>query len=279
MKAFGRGSPFAGALRWAFLGLFAVWSLFPIYWIISMSLKRPVDTLAVPPKFFFVPVFDAYVEAFSQAPLLVLFWNSMVVALGATAMGIAVGVLGGYALARFGLGRRQKDYEFWVLSTRMAPPVAVALPFFIIYQRFGLQDTLIGLILVHVVFVLGIVTWILLETFRGLPGELEEAALVDGCGRWSAFFRVMLPLAAPGIAGAAVISFLLSWNEFFFALILTNLNAKTAPVGLYNFIGFQAIELNQLAAASSALLLPALIIVAFFQRYLISGLTMGAVKG
>lgn len=278
MTGFERGGPFSATVRWLGLLLFGAWCLFPVYWIVATSVKSPVDTLALPPKLLFRPVLTAYADAFSQADLIGQFANSMIVALGATAVALFAGVMGGYALARFGMAG-QKHYEFWVLSTRMAPPVAVVLPFFVLYQSTGMIDTLLGLILVHVVFVLGIVTWLLLETFRGLPDELEEAALVDGCDRWQAFLRVMLPLAAPGIAGAGVISFLLSWNEFFFALILTNLKAKTAPVGLYNFIGFQAVELNQLAAASTVLLIPAMIIVVFFQRYLVSGLTMGAVKG
>lgn len=273
-----RGSRAARAGRATLLGLFALWSLFPIYWLVAMSFKAPLDTLAIPPVWVFVPIVDAYVDAWNSAPLVQYLVNSLVVAAVATGIGLLAGVLGGYALTR-AHGRWVRHYEFWVLSSRMAPPVAVALPYFVLYREVGLQDTLVGLALVHVVIVLGLVTWIMMETFRGLPRELEEAAFVDGASPFAAFRRVTLRIATPGVVGAGVLAFLLSWNEFFLSLMLTSSRAKTAPVGVFNFIGYQSIELNQLAAASTILLIPAFLIVLLFQRRLVSGLTLGAVKG
>lgn len=264
--------------RGAFLGAFVVWTAFPLYWLLTMAFKRPVDTLASPPTLVFRPTLAAFGQAFEAVPLADYLRNSLLVAGGATLVGVGFGLLGAYALASLPF-RGQHHFEFWVLSTRMAPPVAVALPFFIMFRWLGLQDSVVGLVIVHVVLVLAIVLWILLETFRGIPRDVGEAAYVDGASHWQSFQHVALPLAVPGIVGAAIISFLLSWNEFFFALILTNSNARTLPVGLFNFIGWQAIELNQLAAASSMILIPAAVVVIFFQRFLVEGLTAGAVKG
>lgn len=264
-------------VRWVFLTVFTVWSLFPVYWIVQMSFKRPIDTSAIPPKWIFKPVLDAYGQAFTQAPLTALLINSLQVAALATLISLTVGVLAAYGLSVLRT-RRAANYEFWVMSTRMAPPVAVALPFYLVYQRTHLMDTIWGLALTHVVMVIGMVTWILMETFRSLPSALVEAALVDGCGHWTAFRRIMVPLARPGLVGAGVLSFVLSWNEFFFALILTS-GHTTSPVGLFNFVGFQSVNLGALAAAATILLVPAFVIVLAFQKFLVRGLTMGAVKG
>ncbi|MCA0295144.1 MAG: carbohydrate ABC transporter permease [Actinobacteria bacterium] len=271
-------TPAGRTWRAVLLTLFAIWSLFPIYWIGQMAFKSPIDSQAIPPVWFFTPQFDAFVQAFTQVPLLDQLRNSALVAFGSTAVALALAIPGAYSLTRLRT-IRSKNLEFWILSTRMAPPVVVAVPFYLTFQWLGLLDTIPGLILMHVLVVIGIVTWIMLETFDAIPADLQESALVDGCTPWTAFLRILLPLARSGAVGAAVISFLLSWNEFFFALILTSLNARTATVGVFNFIGFQSIDLNALAAASILLLLPAVIVVAAFQRYLIAGLTLGAVKG
>ncbi|MFV0406596.1 MAG: carbohydrate ABC transporter permease [Propioniciclava sp.] len=263
---------------WVVLGLFSVWTLFPIYWLFTTSLKAPNQVSAIPPVW--IPALDisAYTTALSDPAIQSSLLNSALVAIGATAVSIGCGVLAAYALGNL-TTKRAKNYEFWVLTSRMAPPVAVALPLFLIFQRTGLQDTILGLILAHVVLVVGMVTWILVETMRGLPDELLEAALLDGCTYASAFRRVMLPLASPGIVGAGSIAFLLSWNEFFLSLILSDTSARTGPLALYQFVGFQSLDLGQLAATSCAVLIPTALVVLFFQRQLVSGLTMGAVKG
>ncbi|WP_331772344.1 carbohydrate ABC transporter permease (plasmid) [Embleya sp. NBC_00888] len=269
--------PATAALRALGLTVFTLWSLFPIYWLVQMGFKKPLDQNSIPPKWIFEPVLDAYRQAFTDAPMRALLLNSLQVAVLATAIALVVGLLAAYALVHLRT-HQARDYEFWVLSTRMAPPVAVALPFYLVYQHTDLLDTLWGLALMHVVIVIGVVTWILIETFDGVPRELLEAAQMDGCSHWGAFRRVMAPLAVPGLVGAGVLSFLLSWNEFFFALILTS-NHTTAPVGLFNFVGFQSVNLGALAAAATVLLIPAFVIVLVFQKFLVRGLTMGAVKG
>lgn len=263
---------------WTTLTLFGLWSLLPIYWLLNMSLQSATETTSLPPTWFPSLDFSAYSTALQQPGLRLGLFNSLLTAVGSTVISVACGTCAGYALSHLAVGRTDR-YEFWVLSSRMAPPIAVALPFFLLYRQFGLQDTTIGLILAHVVVSAGIVTWILIESFRSIPRELLEAALVDGCGYGGAFRRILLPLAIPGIVGAASIAFLLSWNDFFLSLILTDTKAITAPLAVYQAVGFQSIDLGQLAATSTLVLIPTALVVGFFQRQLVSGLTMGAVKG
>lgn len=257
---------------------YLLWSLLPLYWLVNTSMQSPANTTATPPKF--LPGLDlsAYSAALSQPGLRDGLLHSLIVALGTTALSVACGVFAGYGLTHLSHGRTDR-YEFWVLSSRMAPPIAVALPMFLMFRTLHLQDTIIGLILAHVVLVVGIVVWILIETFRALSKELLEAALVDGCSYSRAFFAVLLPLATPGIVGAASIAFLFSWNDFFLALVLTDTKSVTAPLSVYQAIGYQNIDLGQLAATSVIVLVPTALVVGFFQRQLVSGLTMGAVKG
>jgi multiple sugar transport system permease protein len=260
------------------LGIFLIWSLFPIYWLLTTSFKAPKEVSSIPPKW--LPHLDvsAYTTALASPDLQASLLNSFVIAVGSTVIAIACGVLAGYAIGQLATGDTAR-FEFWVLTSRMAPPVAVALPFFLMFRKGGLQDTLVGVTLAHVVLVVGVVTWIMVETFRGLPPTLLESALLDGCSYAGAFRRIMLPLSMPGIVGAGSIAFLLSWNEFFLSLILTDVNARTSPLALYQFVGFQSLDLGQLAAASCAVLVPTALVVGFFQKQLVTGLTMGAVKG
>jgi multiple sugar transport system permease protein len=258
--------------------LVLIWTLLPLYWLISTSLKTPLETIQSPPAW--LPSFDisAYGAALQNEKLRDGLINSFIVALGSTFISVACGATAAYGatiLAR----KRLKNFEFWVLTSRMAPPVAVAIPFFLMFRFFGLADTLFGLILAHVVLVVGIATWILMETFRGLSGELTEAALVDGCGYGRTFWSILLPLAAPGLVAAASVCFLFSWNDFFFALVLNGSSATTAPLAIYQAIGYQRIDLGQLAATSTIALIPTVLVIGLFQRQLVSGLTMGAVKG
>lgn len=264
--------------RAATITVFMAWTLIPIYWLISTSLKSPLETTATPPVWFPSLDISAYTSALHDPQVLHGILNSLIVAVGATVAAVLLGALAAFALAQL-IERRAKNLEFWILSSRMAPPVAVAIPFFVIYNKTHLYDTVIGLILAHVLLVVGIVCWILIEAFRSISGEVLEAALVDGASYGRAFRSILLPLAAPGIVAAASVSFLLSWNDFFFALVLTNTNAATAPLAIYQAIGYQQVDLGQLAATSTIVLVPTALVVGLFQRQLVSGLSMGAVKG
>lgn len=266
------------SFRRAVLLLFALWCIFPIYWIAMTSFKKAVDAVAKPPTWFFVPTLENYVKVLTTSEVLGFFRNSIIVGLGATALGLLVGVPAAYILARHDFKRRP-DYDFWVLSTRMTPPVAMLIPFFIMYRALGLQDTHLGLIIVHISQNLVIIIWIMKGFFSDLPAELEEAGLIDGCTYGQAFRRIILPLSWPGIAATGILSFLFSWNEFLFAQVLTDNRARTVPVGLYTFIGYQEILWGELSASAMIMLLPVLVFVLLFQRQLIRGLTFGAVRG
>lgn len=273
-----RAHPLAAVGRRVVLLAFAVWTLFPLYWIVTMSLKRQVDVLADPPVWLFVPTWEHYRQILAEGEVIEFFRNSLIVGLGSTALGLLCGVPTAYVLARHRF-RGRADYDFWVLSTRMAPPVATLIPFFVLYRTLGLQDTHIGLIVAHVAQNLAIIIWVMKGFFGDLPRELEEAGLVDGGSHWQAFRTIMLPLAAPGIAATGILAFLFSWNEFLFALVLTNNTARTAPVGLQSFIGYQEINWGALSASATVMLVPVLLVVLLFQRQIIRGLTFGAVRG
>lgn len=262
------------------LAVWIVFSLAPIYWLLHMSFQTRAGATALPPNWtwFTNPQLDAYREALNTTDLLLQLVNSAMVAVGVVLLACGTGALAAYALVRWPR-KHQHHYVFWVLTTRMAPPLAVALPLFSLYNDLSLVDTIIGLVLAHTVTIVGLVTWMLMETFRSIPVEVEEAALVDGCSYRRAFLHVALPLARPGLVGACVLAFLLSWNDFFIASVLTKSTSVTGPVGLYNFLGYGANEVNQLAAAAIILLIPAFVVVWAFQRQLVRGLSFGAIKG
>ena len=260
------------------IAVFLLWTIIPVYWLVATSLKTPLETTQNPPAWIPSGDISAYTTALADPRLANGLVNSALVAFGATGISVAFGALAAYGATHLALSR-MKNFEFWVLSSRMAPPVAVAIPFFLMFNVAGLRDTIVGLIVAHIVLVVGIVCWILIESFRGLSAELMEASLVDGCGYGRAFWSVMLPLAVPGIVAAASVSFLLSWNDFFFALVLAGNKAATAPLAIYQAFGYNDIDLGQLAATSTLVLVPTALVIGLFQRQLVSGLTMGAVKG
>ncbi len=267
----------APALRRVILWLFALWCLFPIYWLITMSLKLPVDASARVPKLIFRPILDNYVSVIQDDKVWGYFLHSSIVALGSTATALLIGIPAAYVLARYRF-RGSADYGFWILTTRMTPPVAVLIPFFVMYVKAGLIGTHVGLIIAHVALNLSIVVWLMKGFFEDLPGTLEEAAIMDGATPAQAFAHICLPVALPGIAAVAILSFLFSWNEFLFSLVLAGSSLKTVPVGLYSFIGYQQIQWGDLSASAVLMLVPVLLFVGIFQRQLIRGLTMGAIK-
>ena len=266
-----------GPLRKMVLWGFALWCLFPIYWLFLTSLKKPIDVAARPPKFLFQPITQNYSDVLNDPSLWSMFGASTIVALGSTLVVLVIGIPTAYVLARYRF-RGNADFGFWILTTRMTPPVAVLIPFFIMYVQTGLLDTYVGLIIAHVALNLSIVVWLMKGFFEDLPPEFEEAAFMDGATYFQAFYQICLPVALPGIAAAGILAFLFSWNEFLFSLVLADSHVRTVPVGLYGFVGYQQIQWGSLSAAAIVMLLPVLAFVALFQRQLIRGLTMGAIK-
>jgi multiple sugar transport system permease protein len=257
--------------------IFAIWCLFPIYWLLATSLKTNLQTNADPPIFIFKPILDHYKLIIYDPDIWHIFFNSLVVASGTTVFSLAFGVPTAYALAKFKF-RGNTDYSFWILSTRMAPPIAMLIPFYVMYNKIGILDTHLGLILAHISLNLSLVVWIMRGFFEDMPKEIEESSYVDGANYFSTFYKVSLPLSRNGIFAVGILCFLFSWNEFLMALILTDDNAKTVPVGIYKFVGYQLIKWAELAASAIFMIIPVFIFLVFFQKQLIKGLTMGAIR-
>ncbi len=265
-------------LRFGFIGLFVLFVLAPLYWVVITSIKPVSDYLTTPPVWFPAePTFIHYTAALFAYRGLEGLTNSFIVATATTVLSALLGTLMGYSLARFNTGG--PHLSFWVLSQRFLPPIAIVLPVFLLYRGLGLYNSRIGLTLIYTVITLPLSVWMMYAYFRQLPKEMEEAALVDGCTRFGAFWRVALPLAVPGIIVAAVFAFIFVWTEFFFALNLTSRHAFTLPTIFRAFLGFQGAQYGEASALAVTSLVPSIILGMLVQRHLVRGLTLGAVQG
>ena len=222
-----------------------------------------------------------FAESTVREEFLKRFWNSAVVALSASALAVVLGSCAAYGLSRFDYRfgfMKNADISFFFLSQLILPPVVLALPFLVLYRELALLDTRIGLILLYTLTVLPIVIWIMRDQFGSIPTELEEAALVDGLSVWGAFVTIILPIALPGMVAAFILSLVLTWNEYFFAALLTSTNANTLPVMVASQTGSQGISWWSMAALSSAAILPLIVIGIVLERFIIKGMAAGAVK-
>lgn len=251
--------------------------LFPVAFLILTSLKKQVDVFRIPPTWIFRPTFEEYREVFQLYPFGRFLVNSLAVASMSTVVAVVLGTLAAYGLARFTF-RGSRDLAFWILSIRMTPPVAAIIPIFIIVRTLGLLDTWAGLIVAYTTMNLPFATWLLRGFFEEIPRELDESALVDGCSWLSAFLRVALPLAAPGVVVTAIFVFIFSWNEFLFALILTATKSETLPVAVTGFIRETGVMWGHMAAAGVVIMAPMVLFSLAVQRYMVRGLTMGAIR-
>ena len=216
-----------------------------------------------------------------RSEFLARFENSVINSVGAALLALVLGSLAAYGLSRFRYKfgfMRNDDILFFFISQLILPPVVLALPFLVLYKALALLDTDIGLILIYTLSVLPIVIWIMRDQFDSIPVELDEAALVDGLSVWGVFMRIIVPLALPGMVAAFILSLVLCWNEYFFAALLTGTDAKTLPVMVASQTGSQGINWWSMAALSAAAIAPLAIIGVLLERYIIKGLTAGAVK-
>ncbi len=248
--------------------------LSPFLWLVQLAFKPAADIFE--DGLLFVPTLDGFLSLL-QGSFVRSFWNSLAVSTMSTVFSLLIGVPAAYALTRWKFRGRDR-IALWILVTRMAPPIAFTIPFFLAYQYLGLQDTLIGLAIVYLTFNLAIVIWLMQTFFEAVPASLEEAAWIDGCGVWQAFWRVALPLTAPGLAATAVLCFIFSWNDFFYALILTRTNAITAPVAIVNFLQYEGWEWTKIAAGGTLVMFPVIVFTVLVRKYLVRGLTAGGVK-
>ncbi|MEA2320601.1 MAG: multiple sugar transport system permease protein [Solirubrobacteraceae bacterium] len=267
--------------RWAIsIGLivYTVFLLFPFYWTINTSLKPSPEALAQPPTL--LPkefTTDAYSWLTSATPSNALI-DSLVVTVGSTALAVLFGSMAGYAFSRWPRPTGGEEAAFFLLSTRIFPPVAVALPIYFAFDRFRLLDTYTGLILLYLSFGIPLATWLMRSFFDEVPKSFEEAAYLDGYGRLETFFKVTLPLVAPGIVATAILTALFSWNEFLFALIIGGDHVKTYPAIIPTLAtGFQ-VDWAHITALSVAAMVPPVLAVIFLRNHLVRGMSLGAVK-
>jgi multiple sugar transport system permease protein len=268
----------ATVLAWCWLVLCALVFLAPIAWMVLQSLKGPIDVIAVPPKFIFTPTLDNYVAVLTSPGFQSAFLSSLVIAIAAVLLGLLLGVPFAYALARLPVPMKEEISHF-ILSTKMLPAIVVIAPLVQVYGKLGILDSRIGLILAHILIILAVIVWVMRSFFEALPRELEEAAIMDGASIARTFVSIVLPLGVPGLVTVAALGFILSWNDLFFALTLTSINARTLPVFMgTEYIGFLAVDWGKLSAAGLVATLPIMIVVVSLQRFLVRGLAMGAVK-
>ena len=279
---------YAALLIWTFI------ALFPIFWTVTTSFKSAVDITQghIVPWLQFEPSWKGWrslglspdtigQSSSTRDEFLKRFTNSVVLAIGSALIATVIGSLAAYGLTRFSYKFgpwRNRDISFWFLSQLILPPVALAMPLLVLYKELQFLDTRVGMLLVYTLMVLPIVIWIMRDQFALVPVELEQAAMVDGSTVWGAFFRIVLPIAGPGLVSAFILAVVLCWNEYFFAALLTSTLAKTLPVMVASQTGSQGINWWSMAALSTAAIAPLAIIGILLERYIVKGLTAGAVK-
>lgn len=269
--------PLRMALKNLLVGLIAVVFMFPVYYIFMVSLLPQEAIFDYPPKVIPVPPTLAnYPMALTGFQGLLGLKNSLIVGVTVTAITMVVGALAAYSLARFRIGGRH--LPFWILSQRMMPPIAAIIPIFLLMRSLRLMDTVQALVIAQLITILPFGIWFMRGFFTEVPVEIEEAALIDGCSRLLTLWRIALPLAAPGIAVTALLTFVLSWNELLFAVVLTRGSAITLPVTMANSLTAHGIAFPILASLAMISVLPVIVIAVVAQRYLVRGLTLGALQ-
>jgi len=273
--------------NWGVIIVLALWVLFPFYWAVVNSLKAPVDVHSPG----FIPFVQFHVtwqnwrdELFGGADILNRIRNSLLIALSSSLIALMLGAPAGYGLARYRyrlkfLRWENREILLWFLSQRILPPIVTVIPFILLYVKWGLYDTILGLTLAHATFTLPFAVLIVRDAFADLPSEIEESALVDGCSPFGAFRRIALPLALPAIVAALLICFAFSWNEFLFALKLTQSNALTVPYYIATSEHSQGERFWVVSIRTLIAVLPPGVLALGAQRYILRGLTLGAVKG
>ena len=260
------------------LACILVITLTPYLWMLLTSFKGRLDILSPDPRWFFTPTLDNYPAVFIDKDYLPLVLNSLIISTASTILSICIGAPAAYVFARTDFPGKE-DLFFFFLTTRMAPPISIAVPLFMFFTLLGLTDTVYAVVIAHTTFNLSLVVWMMRGFFAEIPREIDEAAMMDGRSRLGAFIRVIIPMAAPGVAATAVLCFILSWNEFLYAFILVAFEGRPLTVGIPGLITPHGTLWGQVAAVTVVATLPILIFTFLVQRHLVRGLTFGAVKG
>ena len=269
-------------LSWIILLIILFVTLFPLYWLAVTALKNRIQIFAIPPMFTFKSTLENFSLVFTNKAglptnFLFFFRNSILISALSTIFSVVLGSLAAYSLSRFKMAGKN-DLMFFILSTRMLPPIATLVPLFLVYRNLGLSDTIHGMVLLYTMFNLGFTVWVMKSFFDEIPVEYEEAALVDGYSRWEAFLFVVLPQSLTGLASTAVFSLIASWNEFVYGSLLTTRYARTVPPALSVRVGSEGYEWGRIAATASLYIIPVVIFTFLVRKSLLRGLTFGTIK-
>lgn len=257
------------------LALIIIPILFPFVWMLMSSFKTQVDIISWPPKFLFTPVMQNYNRVFVEQNFLRYMKNSVIVSVSSVLLSLVLGLPAAYSIARY----KQQKLSMFILVARLMPGISFLMPWYIVFSRLRLMDSFVALILSHMLICLPLVVWVMAPYFDSVPRELEEAAMVDGLTQQMAFFKILLPLSGPGVVTATTLSFIFSWNNFMFSQVLSQQKTRTLPIAVYNFLSYVEVDWGAVMAAAVVIMGPAILLTMFFQKYVVKGLTMGAVKG
>lgn len=249
--------------------------LFPFIWMIMSAFKTQVDIIAWPPRFIFSPTMQNFERVFYEQNFFLYLKNSTIVAVSAVVFSLLMGLPAAYSIARFG----QKKLSMFILVARLMPGISFLMPWYIVFSRLRMMDSYGALILSHILIALPLIVWIMSSYFESIPHEMEESAMVDGATRQRSFLSIILPLAGPGIVTSTTLSFIFSWNNFMFSQVLSQQKTRTLPIAVYNFLSYVEVDWGAVMAAAVAIMTPAIILTMIFQKYVVKGLTAGAVKG
>ena len=274
-----------GSLKWrrrakttflyAFMLFFSAPFIFVFVWMLMASLKTYLQNSAIPPLLIFEPTLENYYRVFTRTPIVQYFNNSVIVAIGSTGLGLLLGLPAAFSIALY----RQHALALAVLSSRIMPGITYLVPWFILFSTLRLIGTHFAVMLSHLTVTMPLIIWILIGFFEDLPSEIIDAARIDGCSIYSAFARVALPLALPGVIVSGILAFIFSWNNFMLSLILGGSGARTLPVAVYGFISESQVDWGGLNATATTVTLPVVFFVLIVQKHVVKGLTLGAVKG
>lgn len=259
------------------VALFVLWTIVPMVLMIQASFKPRALMSTDPPTFIFTPELSNYINLFTQHDIFKYMWNSIIVAFFTTILCLALGSTAAYALSSIELPGRNA-LAFVVIATRMIPAGALMVPIYVMMRMLGLANTHVAIIITHTVLNLSFSIWMMRSFFDEVPKEIEQAAMVDGCTKLQSFFRIALPLASSGLVATGILVVMASWNEFMFALILSNNATRTLPMAISGFLSV-SIEWGPATAAATIASIPVFIVAIFIQKYLVRGLTQGAMKG
>jgi multiple sugar transport system permease protein len=257
---------------------YLLFTIIPIAWFLTASIEPPSAIQSPNPFASFTPTLQNYIDVFAKLNLMRFILNSLIICSAATLISILAGVPAAYGFARLKT-KGMERLSLWILSNRMLPPIAVVIPLYLLLGQLGLLDTQIGMIIIYSAFNLPYVVWTMISFFEEIPIELDEAAALDGSSLLGILCRIMVPIAAPGIIATAIFAFILCWSEFLFAVIFTSSTAQTLPVAIASFVTDRGIEWGKMSAAGSVLIVPLTVLFYSIQRFLIRGLSFGAVAG